>query len=147
MSTPATETTRPLQDGEIDGLEWRALKAKCQEAGIATIGPGRTRLVLIAELKEVMKEKREAEAKREEEAEARKIADEREKSAEAMRNVEEDEMSGLSSKIISAQNEESIAKAKYDSLVLKRKKLEHESAMKKKQKRKLLFTPMLGEVR
>ena len=31
-------------------------------------------------------------------------------------------------------------------MVLKRKKLEQESAKKKKQKRKLLFTPMLGAV-
>ena len=39
---------------------WRALKRKCQEVGIVTIGVGRTRPVLMEELKRVLRQRMEA---------------------------------------------------------------------------------------
>jgi hypothetical protein len=52
----------------------------------------------------------------------------------------------LADAILAAQNEERIAKAKYESLVLKRKEIEQEQerAEERNKKKRKLFTPMLG---
>ncbi|MBT6175227.1 MAG: hypothetical protein HOH96_06690, partial [Flavobacteriales bacterium] len=148
MATPGTTTsttaplTRPTPEEEINNLDWRTLKARCQGAGIVTIGRGRTRQVLVAELKGVVKARQEADVVQRSESEEgmdKSLAEERSDS-EGSKGVD------LADAILAAQNEERIAKAKYESLVLKRKEIEQEQerAEERNKKKRKLFTPMLG---